>query len=96
LRWSSGPKVLKRGCEPFTKWFFGRFWSFKRNLNHRLADNLMHGDARAYIGTLFPITSTEAHEVVVRLLDKHCGKALPAALWSAQREVMAIVRGGAT
>jgi hypothetical protein len=54
---------------------------------HRLAKNLVFGNARAYIGTLFPVTSSEAQEVVIRLLDKHFGKPLAAALWSAQREV---------
>ena len=31
--------------------------------------------------------TTEAHEVAVKLLSKHFGKPLPAAIWSAQREV---------
>jgi hypothetical protein len=53
----------------------------------RLAGNMNHGNARAYVGTLFPVTSTEAREVFVRILDKHFGKPLPHALWSAQREV---------
>jgi hypothetical protein len=54
---------------------------------HRLASNFFFGGARAYVGTLFPVTTSEAQEVIIRLLDKHFGKPLPAALWSAQREV---------
>jgi hypothetical protein len=54
---------------------------------HRLAGDYTFGNARAYIGTLFPVTGAEAHDVVAKLLDKHFGKPLAAALWSAQREV---------
>jgi hypothetical protein len=54
---------------------------------HRLASNFFVGGARAYVGTLFPVTTSEAQEVIIKLLDKHVGKPLPAALWSAQREV---------
>jgi hypothetical protein len=52
-----------------------------------LASNFFVGGARAYVGTLFPITTSEAQEVIIRLLDKHADKPLPAALWSTQREV---------
>jgi len=41
---------------------------------HRLAKNFTFGNARAYIGTLFPVTPSEAQEVVIELLDKHFGK----------------------
>ena len=54
---------------------------------HRLAETFTFGNARAYFGTLFMVTTSEANEVVVRLLGKHFGKPLPVALWSAQREV---------
>jgi hypothetical protein len=54
---------------------------------HRLASNFFVGGARAYVGTLFPITTSEAQEVITKLLDKYAGKPLPAALWSAQRKV---------
>jgi hypothetical protein len=53
---------------------------------HRLASDLMFGGARGYVGTLFPISTTEAEEVLVRALGKHHGKMLPHAFWSAQRE----------
>jgi hypothetical protein len=54
---------------------------------HRLAKNFMFGGARAYVGTLIPVTSAEAASVVERMLGKHFGKPLPAALWAAQRDV---------
>jgi hypothetical protein len=54
---------------------------------HRLAETFTFGNARAYIGTLFPVSTTEAQDVVVGLLDKHYGKPLPTALWSAQRKI---------
>ena len=54
---------------------------------HRLASNLFVGGVRAYVGTLFPVTTSEAQDVIIKLLDKHIGKPLPAALWSAQRAV---------
>ena len=54
---------------------------------HRLAKNFTFCNARAYIGTLFPVTESEAQDVIVKLLDKHFGKPLAAALWSAQREI---------
>jgi hypothetical protein len=52
----------------------------------RLATNFIFGGARGYVGTLFPISTTEAESVLLRALGKHHGKALPHALWSAQRE----------
>lgn len=54
---------------------------------HRLAGALTYAGARAYVGTLFPITSAEAEGVVVKVLDEHWNKPLAVALWSAQREV---------
>ena len=53
---------------------------------HRLASNFMFGGARGYVGTLFPISTTEAEEVLLRALGKHHGKLLPHAFWSAQRD----------
>lgn len=54
---------------------------------HTLAKTFVFGNSRAYIGTLFPISSAEAQEVVVKMFDRHFAKPLPAALWSAQRDV---------
>ena len=53
---------------------------------HRLASNMAYGNARAYIGTLHPVTPFEAEVVVTKLLEKHSDKLFPHALWSAQRE----------
>ena len=55
---------------------------------HRLAGNMIYGGARAYVGTLFPVTSVEAAEVVTRVLDIHWNKPLPIALWGVQRTVV--------
>jgi hypothetical protein len=54
---------------------------------HRLAETFNFCNARSYIGTLFPVTGTEAEEVVVKLLGKHHEKHIPHALWSSQRDV---------
>jgi len=54
---------------------------------HRLAGTFTFCNARAYVGTLFPIGTTEAHDVVVKLLGEHFWKPLPEALWLAQRQV---------
>ena len=54
---------------------------------HRLAANMMYAGARAYVGTLFPILSAEAAEVVTKMLDAYWGKLLAVAVWSAQRDV---------
>jgi hypothetical protein len=54
---------------------------------HRLATEFTFGNARAYIGTLFPVTGGEAHDVVVKLLDQQFASPLATALWSAQNEV---------
>ena len=54
---------------------------------HRLAETFMFGNSRAYIGTLFPISTSEAHDVIVGVMDKYFGKPLPTALWSSQCKV---------
>jgi hypothetical protein len=54
---------------------------------HRLAGDMTYAGARAYVGTLFPITPFEAESVVTKVLDEHWTKPLPIALWSAQRDV---------
>jgi len=48
---------------------------------------MIYAGARAYIGTLFPVTPIEASEVITKVLDTHWGKPLAVALWSAQRDV---------
>jgi hypothetical protein len=54
---------------------------------HRLAETFSFSNARAYIGTLFPISTSEVQEVIGRLIEKEFQKPLPAALWAAQRQV---------
>lgn len=54
---------------------------------HELASRFLFTDARAYIGTLYPVSDIEAEAVAVALLGKHFGKMLPHALWSAQNGV---------
>ena len=53
---------------------------------HELAGKFMFCNSRAYVGTLFPVATSEAEQIVVKLLGKHFDKPLPLALWSAQRE----------
>ena len=51
---------------------------------HELAGRFTFANARAYIGTLYPVTDAEAESVIVGVLDKHWGKLLPHAIWAAQ------------
>jgi hypothetical protein len=54
---------------------------------HRLAETFTFCNARAYIGTLFPVTEAEAEEVIIKLLERHYDKPIAHALWASQREV---------
>lgn len=54
---------------------------------HRLASTFVFANARAYIGTLFPVVGAEAEEIAFRLTDKYFGKPLAVALWHAQNDV---------
>lgn len=54
---------------------------------HELAERFMFANARAYIGTLYPVSDIEAEAVAVALLSRHFGKMLPHALWSSQNGV---------
>jgi hypothetical protein len=54
---------------------------------HELAMRFMFADARAYVGTLYPVSDLEAEAIAVALLGKHFGKMLPHALWAAQNDV---------
>ena len=65
------PVILNNAC---TSW-------------HRLAGTLMFGNARAYIGTVFPVVGAEAEEIAHKITDKHFGKPLAVALWRAQNDV---------
>ena len=57
---------------------------------HRLSETFVLGGARAYIGTLYPVTVYDAEPVTTRLFGKHFGKPLPVALWAAQREAYGV------
>lgn len=52
-----------------------------------LAERFTFANARAYIGTLFPIATSEAHDVVIGALGRYFGKDLPHAFWAAQNKV---------
>jgi hypothetical protein len=54
---------------------------------HELSERFTFANARAYIGTLYPVSDSEAEAIVVRLLDKFFGKPLPHAVWAAQNAV---------
>lgn len=53
---------------------------------HRLSETFILGGARAYLGTLYPVTVYDAEPVTIKLFGKQFGKPLPVALWAAQRE----------
>lgn len=54
---------------------------------HQLASRFTFANARAYVGTLYPVSDAEAEAVMVQLLGKQFGKAVPHAVWSAQNAV---------
>ena len=54
---------------------------------HELANRFMFAGARAYIGTLYPVTGAEAAEVAKHTIEHHNGQALAHALWDAQNSV---------
>jgi len=54
---------------------------------HRLASTFTFGNARAYIGTLFPVLNAQASEIATKLTDRYFGKSLAVALWRAQSDV---------
>ncbi len=51
---------------------------------HRLSVTFMFAGARAYIGTLYPVLTSESEAMALALLGKHFGKMLPHAIWAAQ------------
>ena len=54
---------------------------------HELSVRFTFAGARAYVGTLFPVTDVEAQEVVTSIFQKHLGASLSIALWTAQNAV---------
>ncbi len=54
---------------------------------HELSSRFFFAGARAYVGTLFEVGTSEAHDVALGILGKHFGKPLAHALWSTQNAV---------
>jgi len=54
---------------------------------HDLAGRFMFCGARAYIGTLIEIGTTEAHDIVTGVFGKHIDKSFPHAVWASQNGV---------
>ena len=54
---------------------------------HQLSQRFTFAGARAYVGTLFPVTDAEAQEIGTSLFEKQLAEALPSALWSSQNAV---------
>jgi hypothetical protein len=53
---------------------------------HEMSKHFIFAGARCYIGTLFPISDSEAFDVTKELFG-HMGQTLPKALWNAHRKV---------
>jgi hypothetical protein len=56
---------------------------------HELAMRFMFGGCRGYIGTLVEVDDVEAEAVAMGVLNKHIGRPLAQALWSAQNDLAA-------
>ena len=54
---------------------------------HELSSRFFFAGARGYVGTLFEVGTSEAHDVAMGILGKHFGKPLAHALWSTQNAV---------
>jgi hypothetical protein len=54
---------------------------------HELAKRFTFSGARVYVGTLYPVSDSEAEAVVTRIIKKYFEKPLPHAVWSAQNAV---------
>jgi len=53
---------------------------------HQLAKTFAFSGARAYLGTLFPVLTSEAEAVTTAILGERFGEVLPDALWAAQND----------
>ncbi len=53
---------------------------------HMLAKTFAFSGARAYLGTLFPVLTSEAEAVTNAMLGPRFGECLPEALWASQRD----------
>jgi hypothetical protein len=54
---------------------------------HSLAGRFVFAGARTYVGTLFPVTTNEAHDVSTNVFNQQWGKTVAHAFWSAQNRV---------
>lgn len=54
---------------------------------HELSQRTTFAGARAYVGTLFPITDAEAQEANRALFGRYIGQELHRALWRSQKEI---------
>jgi hypothetical protein len=54
---------------------------------HALAAAFVYAGARAYIGTLFPVSDAEAEEVATEFFSKQLGRSAALALWQSQNKV---------
>ena len=54
---------------------------------HQLSLRFMFARARAYVGTLFPVTEVEAQEIGTTIFQEQLGAFLPTALWVSQNSV---------
>jgi len=52
-----------------------------------LASRFVFAGCRCYVGTLFPVSTVEANEVMTNIFGKQWGKSIPHAIWSAQNAV---------
>jgi hypothetical protein len=53
---------------------------------HKLAQTFAFSGARAYLGTLFPVLTSEAEAVTNAILGMRFGECLPEAVWASQRD----------
>ena len=68
---SCSPMVINNGC---SSW-------------HELSKRFTFAGARAYVGTLFPVTEAEAQEVGALIFKQEFGVFMPTSLWASQNAV---------
>jgi hypothetical protein len=57
---------------------------------HRLAETFTYANARAYVGTLFPVLPVEANAIIDGVFGKHFEKPLALAVWHSQRKAYGV------
>lgn len=78
--WLYAPQSFGPGAMPF--FVNNSCWSW-----HEQSQRTIFAGARGYLGSLFPITNTEAQDVCKALFGRYLGCELPQALWKVQREI---------